>query len=139
MLNKTIVILFWLVAAMAGCNRVADIGAVTREVRTLPTARAIEAHLQEGRRLPDAQHRAGLLLGQGRRGQLSPGSGTRSEGFADYLGSAAFSEYRELAQPLVGCSRDGSLGLGWSAGSRSRACGAPRTARSGPLISPAPG
>ena len=107
MLKKTIVILFWLVAAMAGCNRSADIAAVTREVRTLHR-RAIEAHLQKDAAFLTRNISQDYFTVKD--GEVSfPGFQDTVKGFAEYLNSATFSEYRELAQPLVGCSRDGSL------------------------------
>ncbi len=93
--------------ALSGCDRSADIAAVTQEVRTLHRA-AIEAHLKKDVSFLTRNYSERYFAVKD--GEVSfPRFQDTIKGFVDYLNNATFAEYRELAEPLVGCSRDGSL------------------------------
>ncbi len=100
-------ILIAAVAVLAGCGRSADVSAITSEVRTLHRA-AIEAHLNKDAAFLTRNYSERYFAVKD--GEVSfPGRRETVQGFADYLNNTTFSEYRELAEPMVGCSRDGSL------------------------------
>ena len=106
-MNMARVILIAAVVAMAGCGRSADVAAITSEVRALHRA-AVEAHLKKDAAFLARNHSERYFAVKD--GEVSfPSPRDTAAGFADYLNNTAFSEYRELAEPMVGCSRDGSL------------------------------
>jgi hypothetical protein len=122
-MRNAMVVLIAAVAAMAGCGRSADVAAITSEVRALHRA-AVEAHLKKDVGFLTRNYAERYFAV--RDGEVSfPGRRETAAGLADYLNNTTFSEYRELAEPMVGCSRDGSLV--WAVG-RVKVKGVRRTA-----------
>lgn len=95
------------VAFMAGCSRSAGIEEIREEIKKMHRAN-IEAHLNKDVAVLTRNFSENYFAVKD--GEISfPKLQETISGFSDYLNSATFSEYRELGEPMVGCSKDGSL------------------------------
>jgi hypothetical protein len=102
-----IAVFVMIVAVTAGCSRSGDIKAIREEIKMLHKAN-IEAHLNKDAAFLSKNFSENYFAV--RNGEISfPTLQETVNGFSTYLNNTVFSEYRELEEPMIGCSKDGSL------------------------------